>query len=141
MTILSDDFYFLFNDLKQIAFTFNKADEFGAVNKKMADFCGLKIEELENKNISVILNQEDSLKIKNFNQKIFESGERKKKKIILEINNKKKNVEVDVIPHQNYEQEIDYLLCLAVDITDKIKKKIYFLEIEKGIEPCLIRLH
>ena len=132
MTPLSDDFYFLFNDLKQIAFTFNKADEFGAVNKRMAEFCESSVEELENKNISIVLNKKDRKRIKNFNQKIFQTGERKKREIVVEINNKMKNIEVDIIPHHNSDNEIDYLLCLAVDITDKIKREnIYFRNRER----------
>ena len=132
MTPFLDDFYFLFNGLKQIAFTFNKADEFGAVNKSMAEFCGSAIEELENKNISVILNKKDSQKIKNFNQEIFKSGERKEEKILLEINNQKKNIEVEIIPHKNSDNKVDYLLYLAVDITDKLEKEnIYYRNKER----------
>ncbi|SDC94488.1 sensor histidine kinase [Halanaerobium congolense] len=131
MDEISADFNFLFNNLNKISYILKDSTHFGSVNKKMADFCALDISELEDKSISVILDQEKIPAVKKFNQEIFQKGLRKNVEMEIEINNEQKIVKVDTIPHYNSESEVDYLLCLAEDITAEIEKERKFYRNKK----------
>lgn len=123
MTNNTPHFDFLFKNLNRIAYTFDDPTHFGFVNPKMADFCGRKIEELKGQSISVVLDEEEYKTVKEFNEKIFKEGLRKKAKMEIELNNKLRMVEVDTIPHHNEQGKVDYLLCLAEDITEELAKE------------------
>lgn len=125
------DFKFLFNNLNKISYILKDPTHFGSVNKKMAEFCGLSISELEEKPISVILDQEKISDIKKFNQEIFKKGQQKTARMEIEIDNEQKIVEVDTIPHHNSDSKVDYLLCLAEDITAEIEKEKKFYRNKK----------
>jgi len=131
MDEISADFNFLFNNLNKISYILKDSTHFGSVNKKMADFCALDVSELEDKSISVILDQEKIPAVKKFNQEIFQKGLRKNVEMEIEINNEQKIVKVDTIPHYNSESEVDYLLCLAEDITAEIEKERKFYRNKK----------
>ncbi|MFW6252158.1 MAG: PAS domain-containing sensor histidine kinase [Halanaerobium sp.] len=131
MQELAPEFDFLFNNLNKIAYIFTDPTHFGPVNQKMADFCSSKISELEGESLSVILDQQEVEAVKNFNQKIFKEGLRKSAKMEIQINNKHFTIEVDTIPHHNSEGEVDYLLCLAEDITAELEKEKRFYRNKK----------
>lgn len=131
MKKISPQFDFLFNNLNKIAYFFKDPSHFGPVNKKMADFCNLKIEEIEGQSVAVILNEAESQLVENFNQKVFKQGLRKKSRIEIMINQNSYIIEVDTIPHHNHEGEVDYLLCLAEDITEDLKKAEQFYKNKK----------
>ena len=123
MSKISPDFNFLFQNLDKIAYFFKDPTHFGPVNQKMADFCNIDKKELEGSPLSIILNKEEANIVKEFNEKIFKKGLQKKNKMEVEINNKKSMVEVDTIPHYDDRGEVDYLFCLAEDITAELKKE------------------
>jgi len=131
MQEISPHFDFLFNNLNKMAYIFLEPGSFGPVNQKMADFCSCEVSELEGKSVSVILEQQKVEVVKNFNKKIFEEGLRKSAKMEIEINNQHYIIEVDTIPHHNQQGEVDYLLCLAEDITDKLEKEKKFYRNKK----------
>jgi PAS domain S-box-containing protein len=131
MQEISPYFDFLFNNLNKMAYIFFDPLHFGPVNQKMANFCSREIYELEGQSLSVILDQKEIETVKKFNQKIFEEGLRKSAKMEIEINKKLHIIEVDTIPHHNQEGEVDYLLCLAEDITAEIEKEDRFYRNKK----------
>lgn len=131
MQEISPHFDFLFNNLNKMAYIFLEPGCFGPVNQKMADFCSSKISELEGKSISVILEQEKVEKVINFNKKIFKEGLRKTAKMEIAINDEHYIIEVDTIPHHNSKGEVDYLLCLAEDITADLEKEKKFYRNKK----------
>lgn len=124
-------FKFLFNSLNKIAYTLLDPVHFGKVNQKMAEFCSCEISDLEGKSVSVLLNRDKFEQVKKFNQKRIKDGERKKIKMELEINNKLRIIEVDTIPHHNQQGIVDYLLCLAEDITEELEKEKKFYRNKK----------
>ncbi len=128
---ISPQFDFLFNNLNKMAYIFLEPGSFGPVNQKMADFCSCEISELEGESVSVILEQNKVETVKKFNRQIFEEGLRKSAKMEIEINNKQYIIEVDTIPHHNQEGEVDYLLCLAEDITAELEKEKRFYRNKK----------
>jgi PAS domain S-box-containing protein len=97
----------------------------------MADFCSCKVSELEGKSVSVILDQKEIETVKRFNQNIFNEGLRKKAEMEIEINKKLHTIEVDTIPHHNNQGKVDYLLCLAEDITAELEKEKRFYRNKK----------
>jgi PAS domain S-box-containing protein len=131
MQQLAPDFDFLFNNLNKIAYIFRDPVHFGAVNQKMANFCARKVSELQGKSVSVILGQEEVETVKKFNQNVFMEGFRKSAKMEIEINNELYTIEVDTIPHHNQEGKVDYLLCLAEDITAELEKEKRFYRNKK----------
>jgi len=131
MNKISPQFDFLFNNLNKISYFLLDPTHFGAVNKKMAEFCSLDISEIEGKSISVILDDEKIPAVKKFNEKIFENGLRSTAEIEIEIGNEQKIIKVDTIPHHNLEGEVDFLLCLAEDITAELEKEKKFYKNKK----------
>ncbi len=123
MKEISPQFGFLFENLNQIAYIFSDPTHFGQVNQKMAEFCGRKKEEIEGKSISVILDNSEFKTVKKFNEGIFKEGLRKTAMMEIELNNKNRIIEVDSIPHHDEKGEVDYLLCLAEDITEELEKE------------------
>ena len=69
--------------------------------------------------------------IRKFNDKIFEDGIRTTANMQIEINNAFRVIEVDTIPHHNQQGKVDYLLCLAEDITDELEKEKRFYRAKK----------
>jgi PAS domain S-box-containing protein len=128
---ISPHFNFIFNNLNKISYILLDSTHFGPVNKKMAEFSSLEISELEGKSISVILDESKILAVKKFNEKIFKNGLRKTTEIEIEITNEQKIVKVDTIPHHNSEGKVDYLLCLAEDITAELEKEKKFYRNKK----------
>jgi len=123
MSELLPSFDFLFNNLNKMSYFLLDSTHFGTVNKKMAEFCSLNISEIEGKSISVILDDKKIPAVKKFNDKIFENGLRSTVEIEIEIRNEQKIIKVDTIPHHNSQGEVDYLLCLAEDITAEVEKE------------------
>lgn len=128
---ISPHFDFLFNNLNKIAYFLTDPSHFGAVNKKMAEFCSLNVSEIEGKSISVILDEDKIPDVKKFNKKIFENGLRSTAEIKIEIGNKQKIIKVDTIPHHDSQGQVDYLLCLAEDITAELEKEEKFYKNKK----------
>ena len=131
MQKLAPDFDFLFNNLNKIAYIFTDPVHFGPVNQRMADFCDRKISELEGESVAEILNQKKVESVKKFNQNIFKEGLRQSAKMEIEINNQLYTIEVDTIPHHNQAGKVDYLLCLAEDITAELEKEKRFYRNKK----------
>lgn len=128
---ISPQFDFLFNNLDKMAYFFKDETHFGPVNQKMAQFCNLKQSDLENKSVSMLLNKKEYLAVKKFNQRVFQQGLAKKSKIEIIIEAESYIIEVETIPHQNDQGKVDYLLCLADDITEKLKKEKQFYKNKK----------
>lgn len=124
-------FEFLFNNLNKIAYILKDPLHFWKVNYKMAEFCSCQISELEGASFSFFLNESKLKQVREFNQERFRDGERKKVKIELEINNSIRIIEAEIIPHYNKEEKVDYLLCLAEDITEKLEKEKKFYRNKK----------
>jgi len=131
MKKITPRFEFLFNNLKKIAYTFIDPTHFGDVNQKMADFCSCKRSELKGQSISYILDKKEVEDVRKFNEKIFEDGIRTTANMQIEINNAFRVIEVDTIPHHNQQGKVDYLLCLAEDITDELEKEKRFYRAKK----------
>ncbi|ADO76766.1 sensor histidine kinase [Halanaerobium praevalens] len=123
MQQIKPEFDFLFNNLNKISYILFKPTHFGDVNQKMADFCSCQRSDLRGKPIASILNSQELKTVKKFNQEVFAEGKRKKAKIELEVESEMRMIEVDVIPHHNVNGEVDYLLCLAEDITEELKQE------------------
>ncbi|MFP4371737.1 MAG: PAS domain S-box protein [Halanaerobium sp.] len=131
MQKITPRFEFLFNNLKKIAYIFTDPTHFGEVNQQMADFCSCKRSELKGQPLSYILDQKEVKEVKKFNEKIFEDGIRRTANMEIEVNNELRIIEVDTIPHHNQQGEIDYLLCLAEDITEELEKEKRFYRTKK----------
>lgn len=131
MEMISPHFDFLFNNLEKLAYVFIDPTHFGAVNQKMADFCSTEVSILEGKSVSYLLGDKQAEKVKKFNQKIFNNGQRQKLKMEIEVENKQRIIKVNTIPYHNQEGEVDYLLCLAEDITEELEKEKKFYRNKK----------
>ncbi|MGM0602736.1 MAG: PAS domain-containing sensor histidine kinase [Bacillota bacterium] len=121
---ISPEHSFLFANIKQIAYYLIDIEHFGPVNKKMLDICNLSREEIEYQHISAVFNSREIDNLKNFYKKLFKHG-REKKSCWSFVNesNEKRFLEVNSIPHKNEKGEVDYVLCLAEDITDELRKE------------------
>lgn len=121
---ISPNFNFLFENLNQIAYIFLTPTQFGPVNNKMAEFCNIKAENIEGKYLNVIFDEDELDTVKEFNQEVFNKGLRKKAKMEIELDSQSRIIEVDYIPHHNQQGEVNYLLCLAEDITEELEKEV-----------------
>lgn len=128
---ISLDFDFLFNNLNKIAYILIDSCHFGQVNQKMADFCSCEISDLEGESLSAILDAKEVETVKKINQEIFKKGLRKSVKMEIEIKDENYIVKIDKIPHHNQKGKVDYILCLAEDITSKLEKEKKFYRNKK----------
>lgn len=127
MVKFSADFEFLFYNLDQIAYTFTKPGVFGIVNENMAEFCGCSTADLEGSNLESIIEIGRAAEIKDLQKNLFINGQAEKSRLEIELLEEIRTVEIETIPHVNEQGKVDFLLCLADDITKKLEqdKQLY----------------
>ena len=99
-------------------------DNYGKVNQAHADFLGYAKEEIENKKLAEILSYEEAQLCKESSKKVF----KKKKKIESEIwlknhRGEKRLLSIRKIPKINEQNEVEFVVCSAEDITAKKQKE------------------
>lgn len=120
----SPELNFLLNSIKTQVWYLKDPETYGKVNQAHADFLGLKIEEIEDKNISNFLDEEEIKTCKLNNHRVF-SIKRKTttKEWAKNYNNEHRLLEVTRNPKLNDKDEVEYVVCSAVDITENIEKQ------------------
>ncbi|RCW41828.1 MULTISPECIES: PAS domain-containing sensor histidine kinase [unclassified Halanaerobium] len=124
---ISPEHSFLFQNINHIAYYLIDMEHFGPVNQMMADICNLSKEDIEYQHISAFFNDKELKNLKKFHKKLFEQGEEKNVcRSFVRDSGEERFFEVKYIPHKNNSEKVDYILCLAEDITKKLaaKKKI-----------------
>ena len=123
MSEFSTHFDFIFNSIEQMACIFKEADKFAAVNNQAADFFRIDASDAKGKTISSLLNFRDAERLIKANKLGFKTGKKKISRVQFTLSGEEYLIEFNSIPHKNDKGEVDYLLCLAEDITDRIKKE------------------
>ena len=120
---ISPEHSFLLKNINHIAYYLADMEHFGPVNKMMANICNLSKENIEYQHISAVFKGRELENIKTFYKELFEKGEEKNGCwSFVRDSGEKRFLEIKSIPHKNSSGEVDYVLCLGEDITDKLKK-------------------
>ena len=123
MSEFSTHFDFIFNSIEQMACVFKEADKFAAVNKQAADFFEIDAAEMKGKAISSLFNFKEAERLIKANEEGLKTGDKRKSRVEFTLNGENYLIEFNSIPHINDKGEVDYLLCLAEDITEEVKKE------------------
>jgi len=120
---------------------------YGMVNQKFADFVGLEKSEIENKTIFEIRDKREIGKCISGNQKVFQKKEKIfKEEWVKNSREEKRLLEIIKTPKLNQDDQVEYVVCTAFDITEKNKQKeiikelhniaINFKELDNKKEVC-----
>ena len=115
-------------------------ETYGKVNKAHADFLGLNKSDIEHKKLRELLLEEEAEICRQGNKEVFN----KKKKIETEewaknSEGQKKLLSITKNPKLNEQEEVEYVVCSAKDITD-IKKKEEKLRDNKNLLSSILEV-
>lgn len=99
-------------------------DKYGKVNQAHADFLGVKKEELSNKKLDQFLDPEEAKTCKKGNKEVFEEKRKVESKEWVKNNNDEiRCLSITKIPKVNGNDSVEFVVCSAYDITDRIEKE------------------
>jgi len=99
-------------------------DKYGKVNQAHANFLGVNKKEIENEKLDKFFNDEEAKVCKRKNKKVFKGKKKtKSKEWIRNKNNELRCLSITKIPKVNNKGSVEFVICSANDITEKIEKK------------------
>ncbi len=103
---------------------------YGKVNQCHADFLGLNIEEIEGQKIDIVLSNREAESFKTTSRRVFKEKEKiETEKWVNDSEGKKRLLLITQNPLLNKQNEVEYVVCSANDITERkqIEKRIEYL--------------
>jgi len=99
-------------------------DKYGKVNQTHADFLGVNKQEIENEKLDKFFTDEEAKVSKRKNKIVFKGKKKiKSREWIRDKNNELRCLSITKIPKINSKGNVEFVICSANDITEKIKKK------------------
>ncbi|ADQ14307.1 PAS domain-containing protein [Halanaerobium hydrogeniformans] len=99
-------------------------DSYGKVNQAHADFLGYEKEEIENKKLADVLSFEEAKICRKGNKKVFEDKKKNKsEEWVKNHRGERRLLSIRKIPKINEQNEVEFVVCSAEDITKKRQGK------------------
>ncbi len=110
-------------------------EEYGIANKAHADFLGKKMEELNFNNLYKVCSKEEADIFIGGNKEVFKRGKQMRtREWVHNSKGEKRHIDITKTPQFNKEGDVEFVVCAAVDITERQKAEDELLKAKTEAE-------